>query len=593
MKNIIKYLSAFAVITGLASLYWRKIFLFYFPGEDEWALFSELASLTDKESLIRFFFEPVGSQHFMPLFKLLYYLEFSFFGLNPLPYHWVTLMLFSASLMVFYRFIFLETKATVSSIASTFLLGIVSVYYPILMWMIHHDVMLSFIFLIFALIQVSRYSDKGKTIDFLKVGILCLISAMFYPAGIASGVMAGIFYLLKHFSLSSESRINARGFITRLLLVLSPVIIVFSIFYLYIFTSNFIQVHTLVFKPFQILWGSFIIAGNLMLETLGIDLMDAIANAMGIDIKDFYSSGKAMRAFEVISIGAILVTAISSVLIFRKQGKTLRLLMLTGVIFTLVFTSLFVAGRWWLYGGAVQITNIPRYNFFPFIGLSILVASVLSHLHVRYGKHFLIVSVVVLLVLSFVHQRAISGLALQDAQDINDRKFLISLLMNEAGGTQSKYVGKYRELWIADIPPEKLFSLFKGQDDVITKTEKGVLLLKDFTTLGAKNIEIEGKETAFREGKLRISSSSSLRIGIIPDSPEGMFQHLFFRMRSNSESQGTLYFTLNDGSQRQGVFLIQPGWSYKQYVIPCPDGVSMGLVLGRGDFRIKDLRLYH
>jgi hypothetical protein len=573
----------FSTVFVATALYWRKIFLFYFPGSDEWIIFVAFATIGDAESLLKYFFSH-WNQHLVPLFKLFFYLEYRLFGLEHVYYHWVTIALFSLALTLFYRFLRGETVDNCSAALGTVYLGCSVVYYPVVIWMFHHQVFLTLIFLELALIRVSRgVRDR----DYLAAGALCLLSSLFYAMGVMSWPVLSVFYASK--CLVGEGGAEYRTFLRRLFLIWAPAA-AFVVLY-YVFSSSNLKGVSFLLDPVAIARHSAVLTGNIFLMSLGVVLSKAIPLYAGRLFDDF-GLREAIRLYKVVAVLAVLIGLAVSVLVYRGRERRLRPLMLSAFALTALTSVFLVVARGGNFSGdVIAMSSIPRYNLFPFIGMVVLAASVLSFLRSRYGRRAVVPAIVLILILSVLQQRLFAELVDASYASNKHRRFVAALIESDLEGPGSRYLQVHEDLMMNLVPYEKLFVLFKREGDVIRESDGRVLLLRDFKRLLREGITLPGNAGFSTNGVLEVSPAPSTSIRITPDSP-GRLQHLFFRMKSDTPSEGRLIYTGPRGAHRESVFAIPKGWAYREYVLPCPDAADIELVLGGGEHRIKDLRLY-
>jgi hypothetical protein len=579
--DLLRAVGAYVVVFALVSLCWRDVFAFYFPGVDEWNFFAMFASSRGGGELVSFILAPyIG--HVVPLFKGFLYLEFSVFGLSPAPYHWVSLLLFSVCLMLLLRFLASETGDRVLAAAMTAFLGMNSVYYPVLMWMMHHQVLLCLMFLLLALITVARMEGTGGTGEHLTAGGFCMLAALSYGMGVLSWPLVIAYYVLRR-RREGEARKNPRP----VFLMLGPAVLFFL---LYFFASpGSGGAGELTLNPLLLLPGIAGFLGNILVESSGFTFPPLLAEFLGMEMTGFYEDREAAMVFLGINTAVFLLSGALVTFVTWKADRRLRAAFFLGIIWAVLATALLLVSRMEHYGGVGKMTNIPRYHFFPLVGLVVAAVPSLAYLRRRYGRRFLAAAVAILVLFGLVHQRRLGDLAQLDREEIRERKRTVSFLRSKMRGSRSGYVEEYPGMNLSAVPYEKFLVVFADEEDRLSSRDGMVLILREHRSVRDEEMEVFSGGN-FRRGFME-AGGEPVRLEIRVRAP-GTHQHLSFRAKSDSPVEGMLTCIREGGGRSTVPFSVEAGWFWREYLLPCPRAQRMHMEMEPGAYAIRDMKLY-
>lgn len=142
------------------------------------------------------------NEHFMPVFKLIFYGMFLLFGANIVPYIWLLLIVHIINTGLFYylcKLIFPKHKHLPLYLAVFFLSN--SVYFEVLHWFILLCTAMGLMFLQITLILLHKYEEKKKK-EYL---ILSALASFFIPMNFSLGIIGIVFILLYYFLVIKKS----------------------------------------------------------------------------------------------------------------------------------------------------------------------------------------------------------------------------------------------------------------------------------------------------------------------------------------------------------------------------------------------------
>lgn len=176
-----------SIFVGLFSLL-KETFFFH----DEWTFLYQIIN-SPKD----FIFSP-HNDHFMPLFKLIYFLEYKLFGLNYPLYQLVLLIFHFANAYLLLLIIQSLTKNKNLGILAFFLFLVSLVYWEVIFASATLPTVLCLFLIGLAIFYYLRYEDKGKRRDIFLSALCSLLSAYAWGAGLFFPLtFFGLFFLRK------------------------------------------------------------------------------------------------------------------------------------------------------------------------------------------------------------------------------------------------------------------------------------------------------------------------------------------------------------------------------------------------------------
>jgi hypothetical protein len=599
---MLKRLLIFPAVYAALSIYWRGIYDYGFYGTDELKVFISYEKATDLWELLRFILTPF-TQHFLPVFKSLFLIEYCLFGASPAPYHAVSIGLYSISAILLWRFIYAETEDKTTACICTTVYAANTTYYVIVSWLFLQQFTLAMVFMLLALLSASRGIREGR--GMIPAALYCMLSSFSISFGAAAWLFTSIFFLIKHLSTPPERRPQPRA----LLIGLTPLVVSAGISYvsyrLALRELADTNMGFLVFKPLLTAKGTALMYGDIMLETVGFyRLMDVIARYAEADVQALMP---VIRTTIFASFFAYLALAL---VLSRKLSRELRAVVFSGLIFMLLSTAITIAGRAiYIEYDIYALTNTPRYKYFPFF--SMLVASApyiaIAGRRIRTSLLLLLPLWVIMHSFMFADMHPINSpridtinRALALVESTVDRPIEKApgggYKVSAALSTGSRYLEDIVFFRGQPMHYPDLMHLFKGPGEIITGQNGKALYLRDFLDLDIKVIKAEPENVLSRAwGRLGVSSAAGATLSFEdagPPSPSG-FEHLHMRMKADRTSGGRLLYTSGEGKTEALEFEVTEGPAYKRYLLPCPSGNGLRVELGPGNYRIKDIRLYY
>jgi hypothetical protein len=626
----------YLLVFGALLIQWRAALDIYFVNHDEWDLFIEFEKPRNIISIAGWIFEPLLN-HFFPVFKSFFFLQFKLFGTNPLPYHVVSIALFAATALLLFRFLEGELSDGYVSFCASAFYAVNTAYFSIVSWAVCQHFTLTVIFLLLALLEASKGISRGRTSNMLLSGLFCMLSSLSMTMGAASWLFVYIYYVMKRKSATLEEGHKEGLFATLVPSGTYPLLISAAVSFLLYRTLSNNAIHhigsMMTINPFLLLKGSAIVLGDTILASLGVF---AISNAAA---KYLQIGAASMVPFHKALIFVALAAAMGlSAALFRKLGPSGKAIALTGFsIMTISAVILvFVTGRYSEFN-FYDLTRYSRYKYFPFLGLIILVAPLFCRLRASLGPRFTVPFAVLVVTGALLHMQIFSTIASADPV----RQAMMKKIMSAVEASVRYPMAREPERFLRSLtastkdvhhlqmrlPPDALaplvidsyekasrtfedialldkrgryidlLHLFKEKDDIITDFGGKTLLLKVHEKLRPAEFGQDGSPPGVTYGKnaLRVESASHVLLplpGGKAGEPTG-FQHLVFRMKADGDSTGRLYYSTGGEKERTETFGIRKGrLSYTRYVLPCPSGKGLRLQLPAGEYTIKDIRLY-
>jgi len=203
-------------------VFWSPIFNGFFYADE-----IHVISKINHEGAFNLIFEP-WNEHFMPLYLMIFYLEYYFFGLNAVYYLIISFCLFITSLFIIRKFLLFW------NIPERWILMLLTLYslnpsYGVLPLLFTMDRILAFIFLVLALRYTHKYYLDSKVANAVLASGFSLLSSFSSGVGTVSFLFVFIYYwfVLHRFSFSFLSSKISRKFFS--------ILCVFGLFYAILF----------------------------------------------------------------------------------------------------------------------------------------------------------------------------------------------------------------------------------------------------------------------------------------------------------------------------------------------------------------------
>jgi hypothetical protein len=581
-------LLAAALALGLA-IFWRGLFGIYFPGSDEWALLSLFAGIADPESLVRFMFVDWNG-HLVPVFKALFYLEYKVFGLVPAKYHVVTIGLLWATLVLFREYIAEETREMAMATLGTLFLGFSVAYYPIVTWQFHHQVLLMAICLELGLLRVARAGGEGAggpVREYAVAGMYGLVGALSYGMGAVSWAIMTVAYGMKY--LAGGVRVSPRAALARLGALWAPAL-AYAAMYGYFVAGKGAAPASGGAGVFRTVEAGALMVGNTAL--LGVGVVGArvapwLASTLG--------GGTAISWYRGLMLGALgALVALTVMLLIQGRGDR-RVRVLAGLAWTIILLTagLIAVVRAGDGGTAVEMATIPRYNFFPFMGMAVLAVAALLGAARAWGRgRAVIVGVAVFAAIGVAEYRLVREVIQASLRENEGRMFVVSLIRSGLAGEGSRTVPLYPGHMMNKVPYGDLFAVFAEPGDIVVKQgEERVFVLRDYVPVRPGELALEGARTGAGGETIEVEADTA-RIVWIPGEggreSGGERGHLVLWVRSWAEGE----LTVRCGGREERV-AAGGGLVFKRHVIPCTGtGAVEVAAAGLKGARLKDPRLY-
>lgn len=567
LKTIRKPFILALSFTAIA-LYWKdsiKIYLF----RDDWLFFIKYAT-SDTTGLIKYIFKP-EEVHWMPIFKAFYYLEYVLFGLDYQYFHLVLLFLFSISAVLLYKFIETQLNDRVTAGFCAGLYAVNSAYSHVVTWVMLQVMVLCLVFILAALLSASDALKKDRSL-FLS-GIFCLLSALTWGIGVLSFVVVAVYCV--HVLHARGSPNPLKESLRKLAFVLSLLILYIGLFF--------------IFNP-GIPEGIAKEGGGLSIA-LNIAALpgDLLAKTAGVYLRDFASTMDAKSLLMVVKILIFFAYVILTFFLMRRMDRNSRGLTGFGMFLMILFTAVVASGRSWI-DEFSDFSEINRYKYFPFFGLILSLAPAISYLKHKHKGGMTAAIVLVFVVLSTVHHKKTAE---SFYTDLTGQTF-VNLVEKRLKEGDSRYLEDYGLLRLGHIQHFqylKFLHLVKQPEDKITRFKGKLLLLKEFEgLLPAGWVPSEDSNVILNNKTIKVQNKiASLRYNGLQTGP---FGHLYIKMKSDTPFEGLLLRYTAAGRAGQTTFKVKKSYFYKEYLLPCPNGVELLLKVGPGNIKIKDIRLY-
>lgn len=377
----------FILLAFLVILFWYPVTqnndFFY----DDWGF---IETFQQNKATFGYFFAP-HNEHFMPMFKGIFFVMFKIFGLNIVPYMWFLILMHIINVCLFYALckkIFPHAKWLPIILAVLVLSN--SAYYEVVHWFTLLCTALSFMFLQISLLYLHLYVEQGEK----KLLIISAISSFFIPMNFSLGIIGIAFIFLYYFCIiKKEFKIKEiKGYLFRLWPYLLAWFSYLSVYLLFSYASGFkagrgIFAFNLSNALSNVLSGF----GGFFIKSLGFGLLMQPINIWVAGI----------LLFNLICLGFFLLLYF----ILNPRSERKRVLHDRGIAlysFLGAFISYLViaVARTDLSSGV--FLNWGRYQFFSVFFLTIFIGNMLPSLILVFSKIFNKQRVKVYLVLLFI-----------------------------------------------------------------------------------------------------------------------------------------------------------------------------------------------
>jgi hypothetical protein len=598
---MLKRLLTFSAVYGALSVYWRGIYGYGFYGTDELKVFISFAKAADLEELLLALFTPF-TQHFMPVFKAFFFLEYSLFGASSTPYHAVSIGLYGISALLLWRFLYEETGDRTTAFLCSIVYSANTAYYAIITWLFLQQFTLTMLFMLLALLSASRSLKKGTS--FVSASLYCLLSSFCLSFGAAAWLFTAIYVLLKQTLSAAEERPRFRSLVLRLAPIAASGAVSFISYRYFLRELSNIGFSFLAFDPVLIAKGTAVMYGDIMLDTSGFYyIIKVLSEHTGTDVSAF------MPALRALIIGVFFAALILALLLFKRLGRTQKATAIAGIAFSLLSAAITIAGRAsYLDYDIYEITNTVRYKYFPLFSLLVVAAPYLA----RTGKRIKAVFVLILPFWVFLHSLILADLYFINRpriETINNamafiKKSVDQPILRTPGGeialassttTGSRTIEDIVFFRGQPMHYIDLMHLFKKPGEIITGLDGRFFHLREHITIDMEKIISEQGRALSKGRTIKVSDGSKATFtleGIKAPKPSP-FQHLHLKMTADRPSRGTLLYRSENGGEESRDFKIRESIIYRRYLLPCPSGSSLKLELEPGIYKIKGLMLYY
>jgi hypothetical protein len=523
------WLIAATILLASFALYWRMFIPYELITGDEWKIFSGYASSRDLGDTVRETLTP-HNNHFTPLHKLFVLAMYTIFSVENTPYNLMSILLMAIVLILFYIFVSEDMEDRESAAIATFAMGTTSVFHQIMYWPFLHGHVLSMIFLLLALIGSQRGLKHGGARYFIVASGASFVSALFFTTGFLAAPLASIYIIL--YALTVKP-VPLKTLTLRVSITMAPLLIIVPI-YMH-FTSGGLADSNTILSPYMLMKIALTMIGNVaLMEFIPINPNPYVA------VIEFLKERFSINIIDLMSINAILTIPCLTVVLFisiciihiyTKASAKLRPMILFGTIFIAVFAGLHAAGRGGFYeGGINQMISINRYNFFPSVGLFMIIGTGISHISRRYGKRGFYAAVVIFLSLAVFHQSVLINFSSRNMKEYttkNPKMEQLKLIMKNPNSKAFNLKPGQLRMW-------KYLSIFKTRDDEVISSPEMLYVLRSHMDVKPEDIvvangraNIEKKSVAVIEGPAEI---------VISSSRPNKIQHLIFKLKSLDDS---------------------------------------------------------
>jgi hypothetical protein len=574
-----KRLAIFAALYGALSLYWINSYDFRFFGLDELNVFVSFEKANDIEELIKFFFTP-HNRHFIPLFKVFFYLEYVLFGPSPAPYHAVSIGLYAISTMLLWKFLLNETGDHIATLICTLIFAANTIYFPVISWVFLQSLILTLIFIQLSLVSTQKNPTKIRSLSVSAA--FCLLASLCFIMGAAAWLFTAVYLGMRLFLQPRGQRPDAPGMLLRLLPLLCSAGITFISYSFISVKGSESPLASLVLDPLIILKGIVTMIGCLIVRTFRII---HLANLWIISGDTAFFFGYAT----IISFGMFLAV---SIMMFKRLEKGRRATVLTGMILSSLTTAIVIAGSVGYYKTNVNsfIYDYARHSYFPFFFFLIGVSPYIKAL----GKRTKTVLLFFLPLLLAVHFFTYTNLFTYNSSRVDSIQRALSTVEASAKNPSSLPIRDKKIFQTHSMPTYKdLLYLFKDDDDIIVERKKTSFFLRNQRPIPPTAVRVFPKNVSIEGNVLRLSGSSWFTLAAPSLTYKNTAQHVSFKLKADRDSKGVLFCYPENGKAGKISFDIRKSMVHKLHVLPCPNGVEFSIRLEPGDYSIKEMRLHY
>ncbi len=180
------------------------VILFWYPVTQNNDFFYDdlgfIETFQQNKTTLGYFFAP-HNEHFMPMFKAIFFVMFKLFSLNIVPYMWLLILVHIINVCLFFylcRLIFPHAKWLPLILAILVLSN--STYYEVIHWFTLLCTALSFMFLQVSLVFLHLYVEHRER----KLLLISAISSFFIPMNFSLGIIGIAFIFLYYFCIINK-----------------------------------------------------------------------------------------------------------------------------------------------------------------------------------------------------------------------------------------------------------------------------------------------------------------------------------------------------------------------------------------------------
>ena len=577
-------LLAFTMFLVFLTLFWRMVLSLRFYATDEWSVLSWYASSNDVGDIIR---ETLRSWngHFLPLPKLFIFAMYKVFAVEPLPYNFMSILLFAIALMLFYSFTSRAIDDRPAAALATLAMGTTSAYFQVLFWVMLHGHILSMIFLLLALIYAHEGLEQDRTLYFIVGSLASLISALFFTTGLLAAFLAAAYVFLRSLYVKRDT---LKAIASKMVILITPMLLFIPI-YLSIVVGG-IDGSKMNVSPLQSMKLTLFMIGNMVIKEfipLPMSLTKAIGYFVEINPADIEATNAAIA---VVCLAGFFLVALMVVVCYIKASGRLRSTLVFGIVVMVLFAAMHAVGRGTFYeNGLQQVIGISRYNFFISVGFFMIMAACIAHYSKRYGNRALYVAAIIVLSLGLLHQSILIKAALI-RNNIRSEIYMKTLRIEQKMNTPDSMA-----LLLDSKNPEasdlwKYYSIFRSRDEAVIGSANMVYILKSHTNVGPEDIAVtKGHASVGMRETVIVHAPAEL---IISSPRPNEIQHLVFRIKSYEASMVRMLCKTGDTLILTHQLEVERHWYYEYHALTCPVGNKIILRFAKGKHKLKDIKLY-
>jgi hypothetical protein len=587
---------------ALLFLFWSPTFRTHFLSLDEFAVFIGFSKAQGIGDILSFMLEP-HSQHFAPAFKAFFYVQYKLFGINPAPYHMVSISLFIFSGGLLWKLIKKGTGDSSASTLCALAYSTTTAYYTVIAWVFAQQIIMTFIFIELALLNIQ---DNNREFSALKAAVYCLLASLCMKYGVAAWLTCALFYFIKQRYDTNNSVSHSRRHLKTLAPLLASAMITVILYRLYSKDVS-TEYGASPLDPLLYLHGIIVFIGNSLLESLGG--MYLAKNALEL-------SGMKLSfllvLLKVLIYICFIVAAIAAVALFKRLSNNGKALVLSAFSMAAISILSLIATRATYYGQDIfELSGIRRYRYFPLVFLILGAAPYVSAFSRRYRSALFLLLPVWLLIHSLALQSGLTffepsvrlvdktvtlaRLSLDYPLEV-DEKWQASLAKKPH--TDSRPVKDFIMLPERNLAYLDMLRLFLGPDDMLAKVGEEDLLLRNSHRLGPSDIRSisPGGSLRWAGDSLKASGNTEILLGInpLPDSKTANRQYVLSFMAKAGQPSIGLVTCRGDSTDKPEEFSLMDSFFFKTYQIniPCRTYDDAVITITGGDYALEDMRLY-